>query len=175
MATQCPICGAPLDGKECGYCGYKNPSWQEEKTDARGEPYAYARHPEQDHFREDRRREEERRFEEDRRREEERRFAEDRRYEEERRFEEDRRYAQENLYRNAVPYSRPFSHYSKWTAFVLCLLLGLLGVHRFYVRKIGTGLLWFFTLGFFGLGWLVDVIMILAGVFTDRSGLALRD
>ena len=165
MATQCPICGAPLDGKECGYCGYKNPSWQEEKTDARGGPYAFSTIAWANM----------KQSVSAYRREEERRFAEDRRYEEERRFEEDRRYAQENLYRNAVPYSRSFSHYSKWTAFVLCLLLGLLGVHRFYVRKIGTGLLWFFTLGFFGLGWLVDVIMILAGVFTDRSGLALRD
>ena len=57
--------------------------------------------------------------------------------------------------------------------FVLCILLGVLGVHRFYVGKIGTGLLWLFTGGMFGIGWIVDLVLIATGNFTD-GGLPLK-
>lgn len=66
------------------------------------------------------------------------------------------------------------SEKSKGTAAVLCFFLGALGVHRFYVGKIGTGILWLVTLGFCGIGEIVDFIMILCGSFTDKNGAYLR-
>ena len=44
---------------------------------------------------------------------------------------------------------------------ILCLFLGGLGAHRFYRRKIGTGILYLFTFGLFGIGTLVDFISII--------------
>lgn len=49
----------------------------------------------------------------------------------------------------------------KWIAFLLCLFLGWLGVHKYYEHRIGTGILYTFTLGLFGIGWFVDTIAIL--------------
>lgn len=63
---------------------------------------------------------------------------------------------------------------SKGTAAVLCFFLGALGIHRFYVGKIGTGILWLLTLGLGGIGILVDFILILCGSFKDCYGAPLK-
>lgn len=55
-------------------------------------------------------------------------------------------------------------------AFLLCFCLGWTGAHRFYVGKIGTGILMLLTAGVFGVLWLIDFIMIIVGAFTDKAG-----
>ena len=59
---------------------------------------------------------------------------------------------------------------SRLVALLLLLNLGFLGIHRFYVGKTGTGLLYLFTCGFFGIGFFVDLVKILNGTFTDWNG-----
>ena len=43
-------------------------------------------------------------------------------------------------------------------------------MHRYYVGKVATGLLQFFTFGGLGLWWLLDLLVILLGGFTDKEG-----
>lgn len=49
----------------------------------------------------------------------------------------------------------------KWVAFVLCLLLGVFGVHKFYEEKVGLGILYLCTGGLCGIGVIIDLIIIL--------------
>ena len=55
-------------------------------------------------------------------------------------------------------------------AFLLCFFLGCFGAHRFYVGKVGTGILQLVTLGALGIWALIDLIVIVVGSFTDKDG-----
>ena len=57
---------------------------------------------------------------------------------------------------------------------LLCFFLGFLGVHRFYVGKIGTGVLMLLTFGGFGIWSLIDFIIIVCGNFKDKKGMPIR-
>jgi len=70
---------------------------------------------------------------------------------------------------------KPHNRKRRWTAFVLCLLLGWLGIHRFYLGKIGTGILMFLTFGLVYVGWIVDLILLLTGNFKDSDGVKFKD
>lgn len=69
-----------------------------------------------------------------------------------------------------TPSGEAISPRSRLVALLLCFFLGALGIHRFYVGKIGTGILWLITLGFLGIGALIDFIMIIVGAFRDKEG-----
>jgi TM2 domain-containing membrane protein YozV len=83
-------------------------------------------------------------------------------------------------------YAPAASHKSRLVALLLCLFLGGIGVHRFYVGKAGTGvcmilasllgLITFGILGFIiGIWLIVDLILILCGSFKDADGLPVTD
>ena len=57
---------------------------------------------------------------------------------------------------------------------VLVILLGGFGIHRIYVGKVGTGVLYFFTAGLFIIGWVIDIFTVVFGNFTDKTGRFIR-
>ena len=67
--------------------------------------------------------------------------------------------------------SRGLTTDNTWlVALLLCLFVGFLGIHRFYVGKAGTGFLQIITFGGLGIWVLIDLIMLVMGKFTDKEG-----
>lgn len=58
---------------------------------------------------------------------------------------------------------------------LLCFFLGMFGIHRFYVGKIGTGILQLLTLGGLGIWAMIDVVIIACGNFKDKQGLPVKN
>ena len=58
---------------------------------------------------------------------------------------------------------------SKSLTLILCIFLGVFGVHRFYVGKVKSGILYLCTLGVFGVGWIYDIFNIVNNLFTDSN------
>jgi tetratricopeptide (TPR) repeat protein len=58
--------------------------------------------------------------------------------------------------------------------FLICVSLGYLGIHHFKTGKITKGLLYFFTFGLLGFGWLNDIIEFLLGKTKDYKGKSIK-
>lgn len=56
-------------------------------------------------------------------------------------------------------------------AWILLTFLGFLGIHRFYMAKWVTGVIWFFTGGLFVVGWLYDLCTLNSQVHEINAGL----
>lgn len=66
------------------------------------------------------------------------------------------------------------SNKNKFVTLILCVFFGYFGLHKFYVGKKSIGLLYLFTMGIFGFGWLIDIALIATGNFKDKYGLKLK-
>lgn len=51
------------------------------------------------------------------------------------------------------------------TEFILCIFTGALGGHHFYRGRVKKGVLYLFTCGLFGFGWLIDVVSLGTKIF----------
>jgi hypothetical protein len=76
---------------------------------------------------------------------------------------------------NTAPSAPPLAESPKsfLVTWLLSLLLGFFAVDRFYLGKVGTGLLKLFTFGGFGVWLLIDLILVLSGAQKDKQGLPL--
>ena len=123
MGGECPRCGAPLEGATCSYCGYVEP--QETQNSRMENGYVNPQDVNNNGYANPQ-------------------------------GANNNGYGTE-VFTNSVPvypnqqYAEACSPKSKMLALVLCFLVGYLGIHRFYVGKYGTGIVWFVTAGCFGL------------------------
>lgn len=62
-------------------------------------------------------------------------------------------------------YQTMTSNKNKDIALLLCIFGGIFGLHQFYFGNIGKGVLYLFTGGILGIGWIMDIIRILNGSF----------
>lgn len=175
MAGTCPACGAPLEGATCAYCGYEQP--QEAQNNGAGSGYGNPQNngagsgygnpqnaqnngagsgygnPQNAQN-----------------------YGAGSGYDAPH-VVMNEGYVGEGYGNSVYPnqqYVRVCSQRSKMAALVICILFGYLGIHRFYVGKVGTGIIWFCTAGCFGIGWIIDIVTIAIGSFTDNTGLPLK-
>lgn len=84
-------------------------------------------------------------------------------------------YYQEAPHQAGYSSVRTVSSRDKFTATLLCLFLGLFGVHMFYAGRMKMGILYLCTFGLLGFGWLADIIIIATGNFKDGDGMPIQD
>ena len=75
---------------------------------------------------------------------------------------------------NADENNNIWSDKDGFVAFVLVAIGGICGLHRFYVGKVFSGIVYILTFGVFGIGVLCDEIMIVRSRFKDKHGKLLK-
>ena len=75
-----------------------------------------------------------------------------------------------NNYYNNYLMQQNFSDKNWLITLILAWFAGYLGLHHFYVGRIAKGVVYIFTLGFLGIGVIVDLILIVTKKFRDREG-----
>lgn len=70
---------------------------------------------------------------------------------------------------SSAGYDPTASQKSRAIALILCFFLGCFGAHRFYVGRYLMGVVYLFTFGLLGVGWLVDLVLIILGKMRDRD------
>ena len=63
------------------------------------------------------------------------------------------------------PYRRNY-----FIALILSITVGEFGIDRFYMGKIGTGILKLITLGGLGIWWIIDIVLVATGEMKDING-----
>lgn len=71
-------------------------------------------------------------------------------------------------------YTTRTSNKNQLIALILCIFFGYLGAHQYYVGKVRTGILYTFTMGLCGFGWIIDAFLIFFGKFRDNTGALLQ-
>ncbi len=88
---------------------------------------------------------------------------------------ENQKYELKKIRTNAkVPQTDGYEEKSRLVALILCMFGGWLGLHNYYVGRIGKGILYTCTFGLIYIGWGIDFLLILAGRFTDKNGVRLE-
>jgi len=63
---------------------------------------------------------------------------------------------------------------SKSTAYILWFFFGFFGIHKFYLNKVGMGIIYLFTFGLFGIGWFIDLFTLGSQVDNYNNAIFLR-
>ena len=141
---RCPSCGANVNSAFCEYCGTKMPIEKVEAQTINAETVIVNNY-----------------------------------YTEERQTGPSYQQSQQQPPYASAPYGNAYSAdpqiyaspKSRTITLLLCVFLGIFGAHRFYLRRYALGILYFFTLGIFGIGWLVDIVLVLTGRIRDNYDL----
>ncbi len=60
------------------------------------------------------------------------------------------------------------------TTFILCIYLGLFGIHDMYLGKKLEGTIKLLTFNYIAIGWIIDLLKIISGIYKDSRGLQVR-
>ena len=142
---RCPSCGADVDSAYCGYCGTKMPIERVETTTINAENVTVNNY-----------------------------YGAQPQQDPIDALRSAAYSAVNSAFANTTPVSGA-SPKSRMIALLLCIFLGFFGAHRFYTGHYLIGAIYLFTIGVFGIGWIVDIVLIAIGKFRDKDGLVVAN